>query len=233
MSTETRLRRFSRLPAMTPGLDILPPAQRDLWSLLGDVPDDFVLYGGTALALRLGHRESVDFDFFSATPFHPGQLLASLPWLGRVEILDSREDTLTVLTPSEVRVSFFGALDIQCVAVPSISDDNGVLVASVFDLAGTKAKALLDRSEWRDYVDIDELLRAGLDLADIMGYATTIFAPSFVFPAGLFLKCLVSFEDGTAPEVPGDVRARLESAAQAAWRVGVPIIDPYSSTIAS
>ncbi len=232
MSTQARQRRFAHLPAVTPGLNILPPAQRDLWSLLGDIPEDFVLYGGTALALRLGHRQSVDFDFFSASAFHPGELLAGLSWLGRVEILDSHENTLTILTPSEVRVSFFGGLDIQCVAEPSMALDNGVVVASVFDLAGTRAKALLDRAEWRDYVDIDGLLQAGQDLADIMGYATTVFAPSFIFPAGLFLKCLVSFEDGTAPDVPGEVRARLEGAAQAAWRVGVPIIDPFSSTIA-
>ena len=232
MSTQTRLRRFSHLPPITPGLEILPPAQRDLWTRIGDIPEDFVLYGGTGLALRLGHRESIDFDFFSATPFHPGELLAGLSWLGRLELVDSRENTLTVVAPSGVRLSFFGGLDIQCAAEPSIWSDNGVVVASVFDLAGTKAKALLDRSEWRDYVDIDELLRAGHDLADIIGYATTVFAPGFVFPAGLFLKCLVSFEDGTAPEVPGDVRARLESAAKATWRAGVSIIEPHSRTIA-
>lgn len=46
-------------------LDILPPPQRALWSELEAVPRSFVLYGGTALALRLGHRASVDFDFFS------------------------------------------------------------------------------------------------------------------------------------------------------------------------
>lgn len=232
MSTRTRLNRFSRLPAIALGLDILPPAQRDLWDRLGDVPEDFVLYGGTALALHLGHRESVDFDFFSATPFRPGELLAEVSWLGRVEILDSRENTLVLLTPSEVRVSFFGGLDLQCVAAPSVSTDNGIVIASLFDLAGTKAKALLDRSEWRDYVDIDELLRAGQDLPDVMAYAAAVFAPSFVFPAALFLKCLVSFEDGTAPDVPSDVRERLETAAQTAWRAGVPIIDPYARTIA-
>ena len=52
----------------TPRLDALPAAQRAVWPALGGVPDSFVLYGGTALALRLGHRTSVDFDFFSAEP---------------------------------------------------------------------------------------------------------------------------------------------------------------------
>ena len=40
-----------------PRLDILPAAQRQLWTELNDVPPEFVLYGGTAIALHLGHRE--------------------------------------------------------------------------------------------------------------------------------------------------------------------------------
>ena len=59
----------------TPHLDILPPAQRELWPLLGASSTlDFVLYGGTAIALRLGHRPSVDFDFFSESPLDKGAL---------------------------------------------------------------------------------------------------------------------------------------------------------------
>lgn len=52
-----------------PRLDILPKSQRELWPDLDAVPSDFVLYGGTALALQLGHRISEDFDFFSSTGF--------------------------------------------------------------------------------------------------------------------------------------------------------------------
>ncbi len=48
-----------------PRLDILPAPQRRLWTELHEVPRNFVLYGGTAIALRLGHRQSIDFDFFS------------------------------------------------------------------------------------------------------------------------------------------------------------------------
>ena len=47
-----------------PCLEILPPAQQRLWPELGRAGElGFALYGGTALALRLGHRFSVDFDF--------------------------------------------------------------------------------------------------------------------------------------------------------------------------
>jgi hypothetical protein len=61
-----------------PRLDILPPEQRQLWPELAQVGDEaFVLYGGTAVALYLGHRESIDFDFFTDQTFLPEQLLAN------------------------------------------------------------------------------------------------------------------------------------------------------------
>ena len=48
-----------------PHLEILPPAQQRLWPELRPAAElGFALYGGTAIALRLGHRTSVDFDFF-------------------------------------------------------------------------------------------------------------------------------------------------------------------------
>lgn len=50
-------------------MDILPASQRQLWPELDAVPADFVLYGGTGLALQLGHRVSEDFDFFSSSGF--------------------------------------------------------------------------------------------------------------------------------------------------------------------
>jgi hypothetical protein len=55
------------MPTFQPRHDILPPP-RALWAEPDATPDHFTLYDGTALALRLGHRQSVDFDFFSRTP---------------------------------------------------------------------------------------------------------------------------------------------------------------------
>ena len=45
-------------------LEILPATQKRLWEELTDVPKQFILFGGTAIALYLGHRDSIDFDFF-------------------------------------------------------------------------------------------------------------------------------------------------------------------------
>lgn len=52
-----------------PCFQILPPVQQRLWSELRRAPElGFALYGGTSIALRLGHRRSVDFDFFTPDP---------------------------------------------------------------------------------------------------------------------------------------------------------------------
>ena len=59
------------MSAFAPRLEMLPPTQRALWPRLSQVPPDFVLYGGTAITLRLGHRYSVDYDLFSNRSFVP------------------------------------------------------------------------------------------------------------------------------------------------------------------
>lgn len=232
MSRGGRLARFSHLPALAPVAGILPAEPAALWSSLGDLPEDFVLYGGTGLALRIGHRESNDFDFFSAAPFNPTGLLAKLAWLGRVTINESSADTLFVTTARGVRLSFFGGLRVQAVAEPSIVEENGVVVASLFDLAGTKAKAILDRSLRKDYFDIAALLRRQMTLPEIIGYATTIFDPMFEFPGAVFLRSLAWFGDGDVGDLPEDMKRELEQAIRQAEREPMPLIEAYSATIA-
>ena len=95
-----------------PRLDILPAAQRKLWPELTPVQQHgFVLYGGTAIALRLGHRQSVDFDFFSSWPVDQAKLRAALPFLRHTTVRQDQPNTFEVATKAGVKVSFFGGLD--------------------------------------------------------------------------------------------------------------------------
>ncbi len=231
MSRESRQTRFSHLPVLDPLTSIMPVQQARVWPTLGAVPADFVLYGGTGLAVRLGHRASEDFDFFSAESFSPTELLAEMAWLGRVNVSRTSANNLEFVTADGVRFAFFGGMRIQSVAEPSIVEENGLVVASVFDLAGTKAKTILDRSEWKDYVDLAAILRVGLSLTDVIGYATAIFDPLFEFPSAAFLRSLVYFEEGTAGDVPADVRRELELAVVHASRQPIPKVEPYSPSI--
>jgi hypothetical protein len=79
-----------------PHLEILPPGQRRLWAELDQVPAEFTLYGGTAIALHLGHRQSADFDFFGSRAFDPAQLQASIPFLAKARVLQNERNSLTV-----------------------------------------------------------------------------------------------------------------------------------------
>src|SRR5262245_28997433 len=95
-------------------LNVLPRAQKEIWPHLAAVaPSSFVLYGGTAVALHLGHRQSLDFDFFRAEPLDKDTLRAKLAFVGGATIVQDAPDTFVVLAqmPSgEVKVSFFGSI---------------------------------------------------------------------------------------------------------------------------
>ena len=105
-----------------PNLQILPAAQKQLWGELEHTPPEFVLYGGTALALRLAHRHSEDFDFFANNPFDPEALRKAIPYLENAEMSQFETNTLTAIVDREspVKVSFFGGLKLNCVHEPEM-----------------------------------------------------------------------------------------------------------------
>ena len=180
-----------------PRLDILQEPQRELWPALADVPAEFVLYGGTALALRLAHRASVDFDFFTSEPLNPEQLLR-LPFAEDADVLQRQRDTLTlsVRTSAPVKVSFFGGIDFGRVGEPEHTADGVATVASTLDLFATKLKVLLQRVQVRDYQDLAAILQAGYPLRDGLGAAATLFGRTF--PPVEAVKALGYFEGDAA-----------------------------------
>src|SRR5580765_3465370 len=122
---------------MRPLLGILPPEQQRLWPELSQVPEHFVLYRGTAVALRLGGRQSVDFDFFTDKPVSADLLGRSLSFLKGAELIQSEPNTCTfsVDRGGAIKVSFFGGLTIGRVGKPDRCEDNHVWIASMLDLA--------------------------------------------------------------------------------------------------
>jgi hypothetical protein len=107
--------------AFTPNLSTLPIAPRALWPELATTPEAFTLYGGTALALRLGHRASVDFDFFSNGAFDPERLAESIPYpLITLKALSYFEDVPTL--PGEVRARLARAVEaVDVTALPVLT----------------------------------------------------------------------------------------------------------------
>ena len=131
-----------------PHLDILPSAQRRLWPELSATPEEFTLYRGTAIALRLGHRHSVDFDFFADSPFTPNALLQKVPYLKGATVRRSEPNTVTVTVERDgpVQLSFFGGLGLGQVAPAESAIGPEIKVASLVDLAGFKVAVVTQRA---------------------------------------------------------------------------------------
>jgi hypothetical protein len=198
-----------------PRLSILPLPQRRLWEELRAVPGEFVLYGGTALALHLNHRQSVDCDFFGNCLFDPYVLARRIEFLADATITQQEPNTLsaTVDRDGPVNVSFFGFPDIVRLRPPHIASDNGLQIASLFDLAGTKAAVVQQRAEAKDYLDLDALFQDGrIDLPAALAGARAIYGPQF--NPQITLKALSFFGDGNLSRVPPDMQDRLARAAR-------------------
>lgn len=196
-----------------PRLDVLPRPQRALWPELAAIPRRYVLYGGTALALRLAHRPSVDFDFFAHDHLDPHEL-ETVPFVRDAAVLDQGPDTRTILVTStggNVKVSFFGGIAFGRVGDPDGTDDDVLRAASLLDLAGTKVKALLQRVEAKDYRDIAALLEHGVKLEDILGSARALFGQAF--NPLIARKTLCYFKGGDLDRLESEVRDHLLAAA--------------------
>lgn len=204
------------MPAsFSPRIDILPPPQRRLWDELAAVPPEFVLYGGTAVALHLGHRASVDFDFFGNVPLDPVRLAPAISFLADATVTQREPNVVTcnVDRGGVIRLSFFGLPWLSQLLPPLIAPVNGLQVASLLDLAGTKASVVQQRAEAKDYFDIDALLmNGGIDLATALAAARAIYGAQFNPQATL--KALSYFDDGNLRGLPKPVKDRLAKAAR-------------------
>jgi Nucleotidyl transferase AbiEii toxin, Type IV TA system len=198
-----------------PQLQILPLPQLSLWHELTLIPKNFVLYRGTALALHLGHRDSIDFDFFSATSFDPDKLL-ELPLLKNAVVLEKAANTLTVRVDRQgsVKLSFFGVPKLKRLREPHIASANQVQIASLLDLAGTKAAVVQKRAEAKDYIDIDALLSVGgVKLPLLLAAGMAIYGEGF--NPEITLKALCYFEEETLSSLNIALKNRLVAAVKA------------------
>ena len=210
-------------PPLNWHLDILPADQRALWEhkLQAGFPG-WVLYGGTALALRLGHRTSVDFDFFSARPLVPLDFREEHALDG--DILQAEANTLSVLHRG-VKLSFFGGLSLGVLNPPDFLGE--CPVASLEDLAAGKLAALVNRVELKDYFDIVALLRHGCELSHLLACANAVYREEF--PIAACLKSLTWFDDPALAELSGQDRRLLEEASLAVDQV--PVIAVSGRTV--
>ncbi|MBX9617395.1 MAG: nucleotidyl transferase AbiEii/AbiGii toxin family protein [Caulobacteraceae bacterium] len=211
-----------------PRLNILPAAQRRLWPELATLPSQYVLYGGTAIALHLGHRDSIDFDFFIPHEIDPRRLLEDLAILKGASVTQVEPDTLgvTVDRDGPIKLSFFGVPKLGRVREPLRSDDNGLAVSDLMDLGGTKVSVVQVRAEPKDYIDVGALLGAGLGLAEMLAAGVVIYGPSFSPQSAL--KALSYFDDPSLGSLPHTLKDVLSKAVRGVDLAALPDLQPLA-----
>lgn len=193
--------------------EILPKSQQGLWAELGPVSQfGFVLYGGTAIALQLEHRTSLDFDFFTSCDFEKTKLLGMLPARARGAIVQDERNTLSLKTEEGVHLSFFGGIGIGRLGRPVVDRKCGIQLACLEDLLALKLAVVTQRAQWKDYFDMAALLRAGLSLADGLAGARALYGSAFAPRAAL--QALTFFEDGDLGRLAVKDREELVRAVQ-------------------
>lgn len=131
--------------------EALSDATRVLWGKCRFLKDDFYLAGGTALALQLGHRRSIDLDFFSLQPIVKTSLKT-------IEETFKTPVSVSVRTLDELTVEISGVkmtlLHYPFPLIESTLPTDIVSLATVRDIASMKAYALGRRGSLKDYVDL-------------------------------------------------------------------------------
>jgi len=150
-------------------------------------PRGFSLGGGTGLALHMGHRLSVDLDWFTRERFDPMVLRAELPADENTIVTGTAANTLHA-TVSGVKVDFL-RYDYPLLEPPELQD--GVSILSVRDIAAMKLSAVTNRGAKKDFYDIAWLLRSH-SLPELLGWYETKFQGFDTFAV---IRSLTWFED--------------------------------------
>jgi predicted nucleotidyltransferase component of viral defense system len=139
--------------------DILDKNRKKITPLFKDLSKQFYLAGGTALALQLGHRDSLDFDFFTQKEFDAEKLFIKLQNIFsgyKLKKIQEEKNTLTILVDDKIKMSFF-YYPYKLIKKP-VKTENFIL-ASIEDIGCMKLQAIVSRATARDYVDLYFILK--------------------------------------------------------------------------
>lgn len=171
--------------------EILDERRQALLPKLAHWKKDFYLAGGTGLALHIGHRQSIDFDFFSPKPIQTDQVFDSLRTaLSPHPILKVQEEpnTISVIVDETIKVSFM-TYDYPMLEAPT--EEPCLAIASVRDIAAMKLSAIVSRATAKDYTDIFFILKEH-SLEMLLKDAKKKYPE---LDTNLILKSLVYFDD--------------------------------------
>lgn len=182
-------------------LEVVTPVALDL---LRGVQQDPVfaqtrLVGGTALALQIGHRRSIDLDIFGHLDLSPFEVEQELRVYGATSVRN-RSKRIQGYMVSGVQVDLV-EYDYPWLDAPIMGE--GLRLASCRDIAAMKLAAITNRGTKKDFVDLRFLLET-FELAEMLDFYARKFADGALFPV---LKNLVFFDDADEDPMPNMLKA--------------------------
>ena len=170
--------------------EILNDKQLELLPLMASFRREYYLVGGTAIALHIGHRRSIDFDMFKPSAINHKKNLDRITDAGYTFQVTRRVAEQMNLIVNDVKVTFFQyPFPIQ----PTEKFETFFRIPTLLQLSAMKAYALGRRSKWKDYVDLYFLLREHFSIEEISACATDIFGD--LYSEKMFRAQLCYFED--------------------------------------
>lgn len=170
--------------------EILTKEQLELLPLVGDFCKDFILVGGTAIALHIGHRRSIDFDLFSRWDFYNKRIEKKISHCHKIDITHTNEPGQYTFLVRGVKFTFFNyPYNIEA----PVHLDKVARLPDLLTLAAMKAFALGRRAKWKDYADLYFIMKNHHSLAEISRKGKEIFGGEF--NERIFREALVYFDD--------------------------------------
>ena len=170
--------------------EILSEKQLELLPLIAQFGREYYLAGGTAVALHIGHRRSIDFDLFKYSSLNHKKNLSRISDFGLQYDVTRRVADQMNVTVGDVKVTF---LEYPFPVEAKTKFDNTIKIPELIDLAAMKAYALGRRSKWKDYVDLYYILKDHFSFGQIAKRASEIFGQ--LFSEKLFRAQLSYFDD--------------------------------------
>lgn len=171
--------------------NILDEKRRAILPKLSELKSEFYLAGGTALALQIGHRDSVDFDFFTQDNIDTQELFEKvIDIFTEHKVLKTQEEhnTLSIVIDNNIRISFF---TYKYPLIGSLIDEPYLHLAPIEDIACMKLSAITSRATNKDYIDLYFILKQ-MNLEELLELAKIKY-PNL--DTNLILKSLVYFDD--------------------------------------
>ena len=171
--------------------EVLDEKTKKIFEEFSFLKDTFYLAGGTALALQLGHRISIDLDFFSDKPIKKTLLKTIESEVKKVDsVLVNNKKELTVYINS-IKITF---LHYPFIHKHNFVKNNIVPLASINEIASMKAYALGRRVSLKDYIDLYFILSLNItNITSIISDAIAIYHDAF--NDRLFCEQLLSPEE--------------------------------------